>query len=265
MPTDICFSFTGFACRGGRTDEHRDGWGIAFFEDKGCRVFRDYLASSESPVAQLVQHYPIKSTNVIAHIRKATQGQINLANTHPFQRELWGRYWVFAHNGNLDKLPTLVGKTYQPVGTTDSELAFCLILEKLRAQFDTEPSAEVLFQAVSQHAGELAQLGTFNFMLSNGEWLFVHCTSHLHYLIRRAPFCKAHLLDEDVTVDFAEVTTEQDQVAIIATQPLTDNENWIALMPGQMIGFMNGQVCWQAQTLPETWFEARRQAAKTAA
>jgi predicted glutamine amidotransferase len=29
-PTDIVFSFTGFATRGGRTDEHKDGWGIAF-------------------------------------------------------------------------------------------------------------------------------------------------------------------------------------------------------------------------------------------
>ena len=32
VPTDICFSFTGFQARGGVTDVHRDGWGIAFFE-----------------------------------------------------------------------------------------------------------------------------------------------------------------------------------------------------------------------------------------
>ncbi|MDB9422381.1 class II glutamine amidotransferase [Microcystis aeruginosa CS-563/04] len=32
VPTDICFSFEGFCARGGKTDEHRDGWGIAFFE-----------------------------------------------------------------------------------------------------------------------------------------------------------------------------------------------------------------------------------------
>ena len=32
VPTDIVFSFTGFAHRGGRTDTHHDGWGIAFFE-----------------------------------------------------------------------------------------------------------------------------------------------------------------------------------------------------------------------------------------
>ena len=32
VPTDICFSFAGFRKRGGLTDHHRDGWGIAFFE-----------------------------------------------------------------------------------------------------------------------------------------------------------------------------------------------------------------------------------------
>lgn len=31
-PTDIGFSFTGFRQRGGLTDHHEDGFGIAFFE-----------------------------------------------------------------------------------------------------------------------------------------------------------------------------------------------------------------------------------------
>ena len=31
-PTDVMFSFAGFAERGGNTDHHSDGWGIAFFE-----------------------------------------------------------------------------------------------------------------------------------------------------------------------------------------------------------------------------------------
>ena len=96
IPTDICFSFTGFRARGGATDVHRDGWGIAFFEGRGVRVFLDPQPSAESPVAELVRSYPIRSLNVIAHIRKATQGSVALENTHPFMRELWGHYWIFA-------------------------------------------------------------------------------------------------------------------------------------------------------------------------
>ena len=100
-PTDIVFSFEGFRLRGGLTDHHADGFGIGFFEGRGVRLFHDDKPSAHSPVADLVRAYQIKSENVIAHIRKATQGQTSLANTHPFMRELWGEYWLFAHNGHL--------------------------------------------------------------------------------------------------------------------------------------------------------------------
>ncbi len=58
-PTDVTFSFTGFAARGGLTDHHADGWGIAFFEDKACRLFIDQQSSSTSPIAEMVKRYPI--------------------------------------------------------------------------------------------------------------------------------------------------------------------------------------------------------------
>jgi len=242
VPTDICFSFKGFACRGGRTDHHSDGWGIAFFEDKGCRLFLDYLPSATSPVAELVQRYPIKSKNVIAHIRKATQGVVNLANTHPFQRELWGQYWIFAHNGDLKELPDMTGDYYRPVGNTDSEHAFCLILEHLRQSFDAAPSLTALAAALAAYVPSLAAHGVFNFMLSNGDWLFAHCATKLHYIIRQAPFAVAQLVDEELSIDFSEVTTPNDRVAVIATIPLTTNETWQAMSAGEMVYFNEGVV-----------------------
>lgn len=118
VPTDIVFSFTGFAHRGGHTDTHHDGWGIAFFEGTGVRHFVDHQAAVASPIAELIKRYPIKSTNVIAHIRKATVGQVALENCHPFVRELWGRYWVFAHNGDLKAFAPVLDGAFRPVGTT---------------------------------------------------------------------------------------------------------------------------------------------------
>ena len=38
-PTDIVFSFEGFRRRAGLTDCHSDGFGIAFFEGRGVRIF----------------------------------------------------------------------------------------------------------------------------------------------------------------------------------------------------------------------------------
>ena len=81
VPTDICFSFSGLLQRGGATGPHKDGWGVVFYEGKGVREFHDPEACSESPVAQLVSQYPIKSCCVISHIRQANVGQINLENT----------------------------------------------------------------------------------------------------------------------------------------------------------------------------------------
>ncbi|MBV1774790.1 class II glutamine amidotransferase [Burkholderiaceae bacterium DAT-1] len=240
VPTDICFSFEGFHRRGGLTDHHADGWGIGFFEDKGCRLFLDWQASAISPVAALVRNYPIKSTNVIAHIRKATVGQVSLANTHPFQRECWGRYWLFAHNGDLKDLPALTSNRFTPVGSTDSEHAFCWLMEQLTARFDREPSACELAPVLRELAATLHTHGIANFMLSNGQWLAAHCSTRLHYIVRKAPFGQAHLLDNDVTIDFSEVTTPNDRVAVIATLPLTDNEHWTPLEPGQFVLFEDG-------------------------
>ncbi|MEX3954510.1 class II glutamine amidotransferase [Trinickia sp. EG282A] len=242
-PTDVTFSFTGFAARGGVTDHHADGWGIAFFEDKACRLFIDHQSSATSPIAEMVKRYPIKSKNTIAHIRKATQGHILLENCHPFMRELWGRHWIFAHNGDLkDYRPTLSG-ICQPVGTTDSELAFCAIMQGLRKAFPcAQPPLHDLFAAVAELTRDVTNYGVFNFLMSNGQALFAHCSTHLHYLVRRWPFSTAHLIDADMSIDFAQYTTPEDRVAVIATQPLTDDEVWTAFEPGDLLMFQDGDV-----------------------
>jgi glutamine amidotransferase len=240
-PTDICFSFEGFRTRGGLTDIHRDGWGIAFFEGTGCRVFLDVEPSAHSAVAELVHNYPIRSKNVVAHIRKATQGTIALENTHPFQRELWGRYWIFAHNGNLKDFAPATKGSYTPVGDTDSELAFCHILESLRARFpEGRPQQDELFAALAELSTRISVHGEFNFLLSCGDCLFAHCGSKLCYIVRKAPFAVAHLKDQDVSVDFSEVTNPDDRVAVIATLPLTDNEDWTTLTAGTLTQFHDG-------------------------
>lgn len=251
VPTDICFSFAGFQQRGGATDIHSDGWGIAFFEGKGVRVFVDPQPSAESAVAELVRSYPIHSLNVVAHIRKATQGVTSLENTHPFMRELWGHYWLFAHNGNLPHFQPHLDGSYVPVGNTDSERIFCWLLQSLQQRFGTEaPLRQELFDALGELSLPLASMGIFNYLLSNGDCLVAHCSTELSYIIRCAPFAEAHLKDQDISIDFRQVTTPDDRVAIIATQPLTDNEPWVNMRPGTLWMFHNGEVVGQQDTVP---------------
>jgi glutamine amidotransferase len=256
-PTDICFSFAGFQRRGGATDVHADGWGIAFFEGTGARLFLDPQPSCRSPVAELVRSYPIHSKNVIAHIRKATHGRVALENTHPFMRELWGRYWIFAHNGALPQIARTDAAAegvpeigFQPVGDTDSEGVFCWLLRELRQRFGARsPARDELFAALLELTRAAGARGEFNYLLSNGDWLFAHCSTQLAYVVRQAPFAVAHLADDDVSVDFSELTTSNDRVAVIATTPLTDNEQWTTMPPGSLWLFEEGEPVATATTV----------------
>ena len=232
VPTDIVFSFTGLMQRGGLTGPHRDGWGIGFYEGRGLRLFQDPAASSESEVARLVQRYPIKSQTVIGHIRQANVGQVCLANTHPFVRELWGRNWCFAHNGQLADFQPVAG-VYRPVGDTDSEAAFCALLNRLRQTFPEPVTATELLPELVAACSDFRRRGVFNCLLSDGDWLFSFCSTKLAFITRRAPFGPAQLKDAELTVNFQAETTPTDVVTVLATEALTANEPWTLFAPGQ--------------------------------
>lgn len=248
-PADLRFSFTGFAARGGLTDHHDDGFGIGFFEDKACRLFMDNQAAASSPVADLIKRYPIKSCNVVSHIRKATQGDpLRLENSHPFTRELWGRHWLFAHNGDLLNFNPVPGAHYQPVGNTDSERAFCALLEELKQISPREPcSTRVVFEALCPLSERISESGVFNYLLSNGQALFAHCSTRLYILERKWPFSKAGLVDAELSIDFAETNDPEDHLCVVATQPLTFDENWQQLQPGQLLWIEGGCIVQKAQ------------------
>ncbi|KNZ34208.1 MAG: glutamine amidotransferase [Methylibium sp. NZG] len=236
-PIDVMFSFTGFATR---AEEHKDGFGIAFFEGAGARVFVDAQSARTSPVAEMVRRYPVRSENIVAHIRKATQGRVALENTHPFVRELWGRYWVFAHNGDLKGFHPRLHGAFRPVGGTDSELAFCWLMQELAKAHASVPPIGELTATLRELVPVVAKHGTFNVMLSNGQALWAHCSTKLHHIVRQAPFSVAHLQDEDISVDFAQATTPDDRVALVVTEPLTRNETWTAFAPGELRVFVAG-------------------------
>ena len=242
VPTDICFSFSGLMERGGRTGPHKDGWGVAFYEGKGCRTFHDPLASAESEIAKLVKSYSIKSRNVVCHIRQATHGRICLENTHPFTRELWGRNWAFAHNGKLKNVKRWPLEYYKPIGTTDSEYAFCWVLDQLRQRYPKPPSRpQSLWGTIRKLFAEVDAQGVFNALLSDSKYLYAYCSTHLAWVTRRAPFGEASLIDTEMTVNFSDETTPNDVVTVVATRPLTDNEEWHILNKGDFLVFLDGE------------------------
>jgi glutamine amidotransferase len=229
VPTDIRFSFTGLARRGGENGPHRDGWGVAFHEGRSCRCFHDTEPSASSALATMVRDAQFKSHIAIAHVRRANRGRVALENTHPFTRALWGRTWSFAHNGQLKGVKRLPTGAFTPIGTTDSEHAFCWLLHRLAGGRTTPPSERLLETRIAALFGELRQLGVFNALLSDGRGLYASCSKALCAVTRAAPFTRATLVDEDLAVDFSTETGPDDVVTILATHPLTRDEAWTTL------------------------------------
>ena len=72
--------------------------------------------------------------------------------------------------------------------------------------------------------------------------MYAHASTLLYYITRQPPFGQAHLIDEDMAIDFAKVTTPNDRVTVITTLPLTDNETWRQFACDELIMFDHGKL-----------------------
>ena len=246
-PSAVTFSFTGFSARGGATGEHADGFGLAFHDGPACRLFVDAGRASDSALAAFLRSHPIRARTVLAHIRKATQGAVQLSNSHPFVREWKGRHWSFCHNGDLQGFHPRLGGSFTPVGSTDSERAFCWILQELRQRFRARsaPGWQQLAPALAELAERIGRHGSFNFLFSDGHALYVHASTRLFWLRRAHPFPTAQLVDHDLTLDLSLANGAGDRMALVATEPLTRNEAWVPFAAGELRVFVAGESVWQ--------------------
>ena len=249
-PTAATFSFSGFSARGGDTGEHADGWGMAFHDGDACRVFIDAGRACDAPLAHFLRQHPLRARNVLAHVRKATQGAVALANCHPFQREWLGRHWLFCHNGDLKDFHPELDGSFQPVGSTDSERAFCWLLQELRRRFRRPPDWPTLAPVLAGLVAQVARHGSFNVLLSDGFALYAHASTKLAWLQRQHPFARVQLVDRELEIDLAEANAAGDRMVLVATAPLTQGEPWQTFVPGELRVFEHGRSVWQHVTAP---------------
>jgi glutamine amidotransferase len=248
VPSAVTFSFTGLSARGGRTGTHTDGFGLAFHDGVGCRLFVDEGQASNSALAEFLRSFPIRARTVLAHIRRATQGPVELVNCHPFVREWGGRYWSFCHNGNLEGFYPRLSGAHLPVGSTDSERAFCWLLQQLRRHFRRPPADgwRHFAPVIAELAQSISAHGAFNFLLSDGQALYAHCGSQLSWVRRTHPFPTVQLVDDDLALDLSTANGPGEHMVLVATEALTRNESWSAFAPGELRVFVLGEEVWRS-------------------
>jgi glutamine amidotransferase len=253
VPTRVTFSFDTFSRRGGRDGPHRDGWGVAFFHGRDVQLLREDKPAAQSPTVQFLQQYPIESSIVVSHIRLATVGSHGICNTQPFTREVFGRRHVFAHNGHVPGAiadPRLARGTWRPVGDTDSEHAFCALLERIAPLWrgrEQPPSVQERRRVVTSFAAELSEHGPANFIYSDGDVVFAHGNRRTQSNKEIRPpglyvLCRSCVESspQDGSVSVAPRGRAQD-VVLFASVPLTD-ERWRPLEEGEVVTARAGSV-----------------------
>lgn len=247
-PALLQYSLHEFAGRGAGS-RNADGWGIAHYIDGDVRLLKEASAARDSACLNFIEAHPVRSDLVMSHIRHATQGEATVRNCQPFVRELGGVMHVFAHNGDLDRaglgrLATLQGA--RPIGETDSELAFCVLLERLRPLWRAatgKPALESRRRVVAAFAQELRALGPANFIYADGDALFAHGHKRMHDAAGIRPpglhvlcrSCEAGASDIDGQGLRIVPTQDRGAQLLVASVPLTADAGWRALGEGELI------------------------------
>jgi len=240
---DTNFTWRGFIRKG---EFNPDGWGVGWYltatgGKRSASLIKQPIPSHRSRIALTLPKLNIRSQIIISHVRLATS-EINYLNTHPFVRRIKsvGQYdeWIFAHNGVLYGVEDLPQR-FRPLGTTDSEAAFCYIMENLEGV----GTIRELFIKLYQLLGELSDYGKLNVLMSNGRYMFAysHYPGKGMWLLKRHPPHKgrARLLDDDFEVSVGDVKAEDEYAYLVATRRLTD-ENWERLERKKLYVFRDG-------------------------
>ncbi|MDR6306750.1 glutamine amidotransferase [Nitrobacter vulgaris] len=252
VPSDPGTSFALLKPHGEDLYGYADGWGIAIFDGKAARLFKEKRAFARTSYLSPFNGEAFRSSLAIAHINKTenSTNPITIADIQPFERELGGRSWVFAHDGDLPGQLPFDTHTCRPIGRTPSERAFCALLMSADTSSEQEYGAtdlEHLTGALSRQISRTNELGVFNILMSDGELLFVHTHTVLYQLERR-------VADDEAC----------SAMTMISSYPVTDDDDWQPLPSNSLTVFRGGQQIAQTETQgkapSEAWERQRREA-----
>ena len=244
-----------------QSEDHPDGWGVAYYQSGVPHLIRSAEPAVADSLFQRVSGI-VSSQTVVAHIRRATTGNLSMINCHPFQ---YGQ-WVFAHNGEvpdfeeyreafLDKITPQLRRFV--LGDTDSEVIFYMMLSNMADRFELDesgPKVEHVVEAYEETVDQVHEITDDNcyqstekgelylsFMITNGE---VMCAHHggkeLYYSTHKTQCperdtCPSYSKICEMAVDSGRVNH-----MIFSSEPLTGENVWQEMTRGQIVGVDRG-------------------------
>jgi glutamine amidotransferase len=237
---------------GVQSNQHPDGWGVAFYIDGAPHVTR----SPSTALGDALFHRlsgVVASETVLAHVRKATQGDKTVFNCHPFQH---GR-WVFAHNGDIPRFEELRGRLLELVdqrlrrfvmGDTDSEVVFFIFMSELSRAVEAGqrpelPHAMAALRNTVKRVRELCdgrpgvEAALLTLMATDGETLVAtHGGKQLFFSTYKTRCSdREHCASLSAACEAPSPSGVVNHF-IVSSEPLQGENVWLALEPGDIVG-----------------------------
>jgi predicted glutamine amidotransferase len=210
-----------------------DGAGIGTFDAAGRPVVdkQPLAAYEDRDFAQEAKE--LESRTFVAHVRYASNGDLTLPNTHPFEQD--GR--LFAHNGvigDLARLEAELGDARALVhGETDSERFFALITRQIS---ETGNVADGIAAAARWVAANLPIL-SINCVLTTPTdlWALRYPDAHDLFVLERDAGRGAldHASPTRIRVS-SDVLGDRPAV-VVATERMDDDPGWRSLSSGELL------------------------------
>lgn len=210
--------------------EHHNGWGLALLDDGVISIEKEPVRAVDSQYLKNRLTGNIETARCMAHIRKATMGDVSFPNTHPFVlSDASGKKWVLVHNGTIFESVVMTPYQYVQEGSTDSERVLHFIVEWMNRLILNGFDDARKFNFINEIVLKLTPGNKLNFLLYDSDYLYVHKNEPGTMYRKVIP-----------------------GAVIISTLPL-DNEHWEEVPQNQLIVYKDGKIVYEAEPHKNTY------------
>ena len=214
-------------CFYNHSEDHPHGWGLANMQSNEFVIDKEPVKATCSQHLKDILSHPVIGKNVFAHIRLATVGEIVSPNCHPFTKaDDNNRSWMLIHNGTIFDYPKLDEYIDKESGDTDSERILLYIIDKINEfekSKDAPSTIKERFNILTEIVEDLSKNNKLNLMIYDGDLTYIHSNMNdsLYYLKNEEGF-------------------------LVATTPLTDDENWKPAETNKLFGLIDGNIIFES-------------------
>ncbi|MDP3698258.1 MAG: class II glutamine amidotransferase [Nanoarchaeota archaeon] len=198
--------------------QHADGWGVAYLNQKGTfTIAKSPQAIFDDPTVKKL--YDLKTSLLIAHVRRKAGSEISIENTHPFKaKHSQLGECVFCHNGMVEDEITFDPR-FKTQGKTDSERLFYSILSDIK---DNHPKN--ISNTIRNNLKTYTKTKGTNIVLSTKDKTFI--------AMRKNELPKYYGMVLAKGNDFIVISSEK--------LKMFPNISWKSVLPGEVVIIQNG-------------------------